>query len=211
MRISTSTSEAVSEAGPRRGRSLGTGFIGGILRDESRTFAGFTLLELMVVVAILGALSAVSIPKYLGYVKRARVAKAIADISNLGKLIQVYQHDLGVLPNSLADIGAADMRDPWGNPYQYLKIQEDEVQEDEEEKTTGKDKEKGPDKDQGPKEKEEKRRKNRFLVPINDDFDLYSSGPDGQSVAPLTAKASRDDIVRAYEGRFIGRASECPP
>jgi general secretion pathway protein G len=208
MRISTSTSKAVSEAGPRRARSLGTGFLGGILRDESRTFAGFTLLELMVVVAILGALSAVSIPMYLGYVKRARVAKAVADIYHLQKLIMVYQHDLGVLPDSLADIGAADMRDPWGNPYHYLKIREDE-----EETTTGKDKDKGkgPDKDQGAKEKEQKRRKNRFLVPINDDFDLYSSGPDGRSVAPLTATASRDDIVRAYEGSFVGRALECPP
>lgn len=181
MKTSTSTSEAVSEAGPRRKRSLGTGFIGGILRDESRTFAGFTLLELMVVVAILGALSAVSIPMYLRYVERARVAKAIADISNLAKLIMVYQHDLGVLPDSLADIGAADMRDPWGNPYYYLRIQKNNIG---------------------------KQRKDHSLVPINTDFDLYSSGPDGRSRAPLTAKMSQDDIVRGSDGGFVGRASE---
>ncbi len=33
-------------------------------------------------------------------------------------------------------------------------------------------------------------------------------GPDGKSVAPLTAKASRDDIVRANDGKFIGEASD---
>jgi general secretion pathway protein G len=185
-----------------RVRSLGTGFFAGILRDESRTFAGFTLLELMVVLAILGALTAISTPMYLGYVKRARVTKAVADIYHLEKLIKIYQHDLGGLPNSLADIGADDMRDPWGNPYQYLNIQDGKFGEDEGEKTTGQ------DKDKGEKEKKGKPRKDRFLVPINNDFDLYSSGPDGRSVAPLTAKMSRDDIIRASDGNFVGRASE---
>ena len=50
-------------------------------------------------------------------------------------------------------------------------------------------------------------RKNRFMVPINSDYDLYSMGKDGQSVSPLTAKASRDDIIRANDGQFIGLAS----
>ena len=51
-------------------------------------------------------------------------------------------------------------------------------------------------------------RKDRNLVPINTDYDLYSAGPDGNSVPPLTAAASRDDIVRANDGRFIGKAEE---
>jgi len=45
-------------------------------------------------------------------------------------------------------------------------------------------------------------------VPINTDFDLYSMGPDGRSAPPLTAKHSRDDIVRANDGAFIGLASD---
>jgi len=45
-------------------------------------------------------------------------------------------------------------------------------------------------------------------VPINSDFDLWSMGPDGKSVPPLTAKASRDDIVRANDGTFYGWASD---
>jgi general secretion pathway protein G len=45
-------------------------------------------------------------------------------------------------------------------------------------------------------------------VPINTDFDLYSVGPDGNTQPPLTAPVSRDDIVRANDGRFIGKAED---
>jgi general secretion pathway protein G len=41
-------------------------------------------------------------------------------------------------------------------------------------------------------------------VPINSDFDLYSMGEDGKSSPPLTAKSSRDDIVRANNGAYYG-------
>jgi general secretion pathway protein G len=49
-------------------------------------------------------------------------------------------------------------------------------------------------------------RKDRNLVPINSDYDLYSMGPDGESMPPLTAARSRDDIVRANNGGFVGTA-----
>ena len=42
---------------------------------------------------------------------------------------------------------------------------------------------------------------------INSDFDLYSSGPDGQSMPTLNATVSRDDIVRAADGAFYGVAA----
>jgi general secretion pathway protein G len=53
-----------------------------------------------------------------------------------------------------------------------------------------------------------KARKDKFLVPINSDYDLYSDGQDGQSASPLTAKASQDDIVRAANGSYVGLASQ---
>ncbi|MBW2244968.1 MAG: prepilin-type cleavage/methylation domain-containing protein, partial [Deltaproteobacteria bacterium] len=49
-------------------------------------------------------------------------------------------------------------------------------------------------------------RKDRFLVPINTSFDLYSMGKDGQTRAPLNPPVSRDDVVRANDGSFIGLA-----
>ena len=84
-------------------------------------------------------------------------------------------------PDSLADVDMLPLLDPWGNPYQYLNI-------------TG-------------KVPIGKARKDKFLVPINTTYDLYSMGPDGKSQPPLTAKASRDDIIRANDGGYLGRAS----
>ena len=58
------------------------------------------------------------------------------------------------------------------------------------------------------KGKKDKVRKDHNEHPLSTDFDLYSMGKDGKSVAPLTAKASRDDIIRARNGGFIGLASD---
>ena len=44
------------------------------------------------------------------------------------------------------------------------------------------------------------------MVPVNSDYDLYSMGKDKKSAAPFTAKASRDDVVRANNGGYVGLA-----
>lgn len=51
-------------------------------------------------------------------------------------------------------------------------------------------------------------RKDRFLAPINTDYDLYSLGPDGESRPQLNARESRDDIVRAANGSYFGVAED---
>jgi general secretion pathway protein G len=158
------------------------------MTDEGQTFAGFTLLELMVVIAIIGALSAISLPMYLNYVAKARYTKTLSDIYGIQKLVVLYQHDFGGLPITLNQVGADTMRDPWGNPYQYMNIQW---------ALAG---------GNGPPGPPPKPRKDRFTHPINNDFDLYSMGPDGNSNAALTANASRDDIIRASDGNYVGPA-----
>jgi general secretion pathway protein G len=47
-------------------------------------------------------------------------------------------------------------------------------------------------------------RKDGRLNPLNTDFDLFSTGKDGDTTGPLNARASRDDVVRANNGAFIG-------
>lgn len=143
---------------------------------------GFTLVELMVVIAMLGILSGIGTMNYVDYLEKARILKAVAEIEILEKEIMAYQMEYGSLPQTLADMDRQDLLDPWGNPYEFLNF--DTV------------KGKG------------KMRKNRFLVPINKDYDLYSKGPDGRSVAPLTAAHSRDDIIRADDGEYVGPASD---
>jgi len=142
---------------------------------------GFTLIELVLVVVIVGALAALAIPNLGAAIERARIVAAVGDIRALGQDLTEYHLDNGTYPGSLAAVGAAGMRDPWGNPYQYLPVAGASVGS---------------------------LRKDRFLVPVNTDFDLYSMGPDGQSQPPFTAAVSQDDIVRANDGGFVGLAGE---
>jgi general secretion pathway protein G len=143
---------------------------------------GFTLTELIVAVAVLGIIAAIAIPNYSQYLARTRIAQAVADIRGIELALErVATSNNGQYPDSLAAAGIAPL-DPWGRPYQYLNVMT------------------APNRGQV--------RKDRALNPINTDYDLYSMGPDGQSVSPLTARQSRDDIVRARNGQFVGKAEE---
>jgi general secretion pathway protein G len=144
-----------------------------------RRVRGFTLIELLLAVAIAGVLASIAVPAVQAAIERARVARAIGDIRALQTDITARDS----LPGSLADLGRGAMLDPWGRPYVYLRI-------------AG-----------GSRRAMGQARKDRFLVPLNSDFDLYSVGPDGDSQPPITARPSQDDVLRANNGGFIGRAS----
>ena len=146
--------------------------------------AGFTLTEVLVVMAIIATLSAIMLPNMLKALAETQQDKAVDDIRNIERMVLSFQLETGQLPDSLDQLGVKVPIDPWGNPYQYLRI------------AGAGNKGKGH------------WRKDRFLVPLNSDFDLYSMGPDGRSAPPLTAEMSRDDIVRAADGTFVGLASE---
>ena len=144
--------------------------------------SGFTLVEMVLVMAVVAIIAAVALPSYSHYVQRSRVAAVKSDIFAICADIERYGNtNNGRFPESLAELGSV-RKDPWGNEYQYLNITT----------TTNLG----------------MVRKDRNLVPINTDFDLYSMGPDGRSVSPLTSALSRDDIIRARNGRFVGTAEE---
>ena len=112
----------------------------------------------------------------------AQVSRAIAEIGIISTELAIYLEINFTLPASLAGIERASLLDPWGRPYMYVPLAG----------TNG----------------NGQARKNKFQVPLNTDFDLGSAGPDGKSKTPLTAKDSKDDILRAWNGGFIGPASD---
>jgi prepilin-type N-terminal cleavage/methylation domain-containing protein len=68
---------------------------------------GFTLIELMIVVAIIGILTAIAFPLYANIQARARVAKAQADVRTLASAVVVYSAHTGGLPGALTDLQSA--------------------------------------------------------------------------------------------------------
>ncbi|VAW72297.1 hypothetical protein MNBD_GAMMA12-1701 [hydrothermal vent metagenome] len=66
---------------------------------------GFTLIELMIVVAIIGILAAIAIPAYNDYTARSQVTEPISLLSGLKTPVAEYYHDRGSLPASLASLG----------------------------------------------------------------------------------------------------------
>jgi prepilin-type N-terminal cleavage/methylation domain-containing protein len=65
---------------------------------------GFTLIELMIVVAIIAILASIAIPIFANVTARSRIAKAQADVRSLASSVSAYAAHMGVLPNALNDL-----------------------------------------------------------------------------------------------------------
>jgi general secretion pathway protein G len=106
---------------------------------SSRAQQGFSLIEVMVVVVIMGIMAALVVPSLMDRPDQARAVAARQDIAALTQALKLYRLDNGRYPSTAQGLAALHQRpsqppeprnwrsymdrlpnDPWGNPYQYL-------------------------------------------------------------------------------------------
>jgi general secretion pathway protein G len=257
-----------------------------------RCGAGFTLLELMIVVAILGIIASVGVPQYVAALRTARVGKARHELVTIAHAVDAYMvNNGGTLPLTLHQVGFGGKRDPWGMPYCYLNYGDgtgDGLQwamaagivDPSAFLTTSSDSDAaapagggapaggvrggrpgigrlrqpqgggrvgasparraaataeaadivgGLPRPAGSAEVDSlttaiienggfsfftgvptatTRRRDRYMFPLNTDYDLFSLGPDTRTAVSLGETVGMDDMIRAHNGGYFGPASE---
>ena len=135
---------------------------------KTRNSSGFTLIELMLVVVIIGVLAAMVVPRLAGRTEQAKISRTKSDIASIGLALDLYELDMGSYPTGTSldslfkkeGLSAGANTDAWKGPYLKKRVQD-------------------------PWGKEY-----QFKFPsesADKDYDLFSLGPDGQA-------GSQDDI-----------------
>lgn len=141
-----------------------------------KNYQAFTLVELLVVTAVLGVLALMSIQTFNQYTKTVKENRCIADIRTLDKSLVAYYLDRNNWPQSLQDAGVSNQLDPWMRPYEYQLHGLDGVQPLED-----------------------------FIGDkLNNFYDLYSKGLDGLSAVDSSDATAADDVVSTNDGQHAG-------
>lgn len=152
------------------------------MQGRSPRHQGFTVVEILIVVAAIGTLCSVALPLFMKYISKSRVVRSVVDMHAIDEDLGIHYAQTGHYPETLEEIHGRRLLDPWGSPYQYFNYVT----------RTG----------------NGLPRQDRFLAPLNTDYELYSLGPDGLTTSVVTRVTGPDDIVRAHNGAYLGPAWE---
>jgi len=158
---------------------------------------GFTLVEILISVVIIGILAAIATTAYTNYIDRSFVKLSIRNIQILEQAIKAFEFENMRKPNSLNEMGPVELLgangksitqsspflDPYGNAYRYLNFANEPPG--------------WPN-----------CRTDMVDKPLSLDYDLYSMGADGLTHKKLNMSVSQDDIVRARSGKFVDLATK---
>ncbi len=82
-----------------------------------RRRSGFTLIEILLVVVIIGILAGIALPKLSGHTRRAEITRARAEIESIGTALAQYEMDMGEFPRSLQELVTSPGNERWNGPY----------------------------------------------------------------------------------------------
>ena len=142
--------------------------------------AAFTMIELLVVMAILGIVAVMAVPLYTKMLVNVRVSRVVSEIRAIEKSVFASAAENQSYPASLNAINLDSWQDPWGNPYEYVNI---------------------IDSGGAP-------RQDFFTFPLNKYFDIYSRGPDGLTTQIISDAEGLDDVVLARDGGWVGMGKD---
>lgn len=143
---------------------------------------GFTLIELMITIAIISIIAAIAIPSYADFIRKGKEADAMTIVRNIEGDVEAFfaKNNYFPEPNELYTTMPTD---PWGQPMIYLPLD-------------------------GYPAYLSFARVDQSMTPLNSDYDVYSRGHDELTNKVISSDSAADDLVRANNGSFVGRAKE---
>jgi len=145
--------------------------------------SGFTLIELMVVIAIIAIIAAIAIPNYQSFIQKGKEAEAMGMVRSIEGDVEAFFAKNNYFPDINELYNGNNPVDPWGEKMVYIPLD-------------------------GYPAYLGFAKVDQSMTPLNSDYDVYSKGNDKITNKVVTNDVTQDDLLRANNGSFVGRGKE---